>query len=185
MPTTFAMNLLSPSFWLAILLSVAVTFGAGAYTAHHYDIIKAKADALEAQQEAAKQLEAERKRGNDLADDLEAEKRNIKTKEIEVIREIPKFTTVYVENANEAPKPIPPSVVTWGAVRLYDTALRPDLLPSAREFAYPPGASGLTRSPAQTADILAIHAINAARYAECRSQLNKLIDFELGRPTSP
>lgn len=141
--------------------------------------------ALKAKADADKLIAAEKLRGDGLANDLEIEKRNIKTVTIETIKEVPKVTTVYVEVPGEAAKPIPPAVVVWGAVRLYNHALRPDLPDAASQFAYPAGATDLTRSPVDTPDILTVHVENAGKYAECRAQLNKLIDFELGRNKPP
>lgn len=138
---------------------------------------------LEAERAAAKLLAAEKARGDALAADLETEKRNIKTVTVEVIKEVPKVTTVYVEKPGEEPKAIPPAVYTWGFVGLYDRALRPDLPATASQFARPPGATDITRAPIDSPDILSIHVENAGKYAECRAQLNKLIDFELGRKT--
>lgn len=133
-----------------------------------------------------KLLSDERKRADVLATELELEKQNIKTVTIEVIKEIPKYTNVYIERGQnvtiEPPKPIPPAIVTFGTVRLFNRSLRPDLPASASEFAYPAGVTDITRADIDTKDILAVHAVNAGKYAECRSQLNKLIDFELGKP---
>lgn len=137
---------------------------------------------LKATLAANKLLAEEKLRGDGLAAELELEKRNIKTVTIEVIKEIPKVTTVYVEVPGETPKAIPPAVITFGAVRLFNRSLRPDLPAGASEFAYPPGATNVTRAPVDTPDILAVHAENGAKYAECRTQLNKLIDYELGKP---
>ncbi len=138
--------------------------------------------ALVAERAAAVVLAAETKRAEGLAGQLAVEKGTIHERIVEVVKEIPKFTTVYVEVPGEPAKPIPPAVIVWGAVGLYDRALRPDLPAGASEFAHPAGATDVTRSPADTADILAVHTVNAGRYAECRAQLNKLIDFELGKP---
>lgn len=142
--------------------------------------------ALKAKLVADANLKKAQDRADVLAVDLEAEKRNIKTVTIEVIKEIPKYTNVYIERGQdvtiEPPKPIVPAVYTFGAVRLFNRALRPDLPASASEFAYPAGVTDITRADIDTKDILAVHAINAGRYAECRTQLNKLIDFELGKP---
>lgn len=137
--------------------------------------------ALKAKIAADAKLEEERKRGDALAIDLEGEKRNIKTVTVEVIKEIPKVTTVYVEVPGETPKIIPPAVVTFGTVRLFNVALRPDLPKTASEFAYPPGTTDITRARVDVPDILSVHAVNAAKYAECRAQLNKLIDWHEGK----
>lgn len=142
--------------------------------------------ALEVAREAAVKLAAETKRADGLAGQLAVEKGTIHEVIVEVVKEVPKFTKIYVEVPGETPKAIPPAVVVWGAVGLYNRALRPDLPSSAGEFAYPPGATDLTRAPVDTPDILNVHAVNAGKYAECRAQLNKLIDFELGRdPPAP
>lgn len=140
---------------------------------------------LKAKLATDKLLAAEAARADRLAGELAAEQRNIKTVTIEVVKEIPTVTTVYIEKAGDAPIPIPRSVITFGAVRLYNRALRPDLPAGAGEFAYPPGATDLARARVDTPDILAVHALNAGKYADCRSQLNKLIDFELGKDVQP
>lgn len=142
---------------------------------------KVAADKLEAARVAAATLAAEVKRADELEAKLAIEKGTIHEVVVEVIKEVPKVTTVYVEVPGEKPKAIPPAVIVWGAVSLYNRALRPDLPASSSEFAHPPGATDLTRAPVDTPDILNVHAINAGKYAECRASLNKLIDFELGK----
>lgn len=176
--------MINPYIIIAILVAFIGT-GAGGFAfgwstrGDHDDAIM-----LDAKKAQDKQLEDERKRADVLATDLETEKRNIKTVTVEVVKEIPKVTTVYVEKPNEAPRQIPPAVVVWGAVRLFDRALRPDLPDGASEFAYPPGGTDITRAPVDIPDILGVHAINASKYADCRAQLNKLIDFELGKASA-
>lgn len=176
---------MNPYIIIAILVAFIGT-GAGSFSfgwstrGDHDDAIM-----LDVKKANDKLLADERERADKLATDLEAEKRNIKTVEVEVIREIPKVTTVYVEKPNEAPRPIPAAIVVWGAVRLFNSALRPDLPEGSSEFAYPPGATDITRAPIDIPDILGVHAINASKYAECRAQLNKLIDFEIGKGALP
>jgi hypothetical protein len=167
----------------ALMLAIAIAAG-GYYEGWEMRGDHEAAVALKVKERADKALADERARGERLAADLEEEKRNVKTVTVEVVKEVPKVTTVYVEVPGEAPKAIPPAVITWGAVRLYNRALRPDLPGSAREFAYPPGGTDVTRAPVDTPDILSVHAENGGKYAECRAQLNKLIDFELGRGTT-
>ena len=164
----------------AILVAIALA-GGGYYQGWEKRGDHEAAIALKAERAAAVKLAAEVKRADDLAGKLAVEKGTIHEVIVEVVKEIPKVTTVYVEVPGEIAKPIPPAVITFGAVRLFDRALRPDLPASAREFAYPAGATDATRSPADTPDVLNVHTVNAGRYAECRAQLNKLIDFELGR----
>lgn len=132
---------------------------------------------LKAKIEWDKQLAEQKKVGDALVVALEDEKRNIKTVTIEVIKEIPKYTKSYIEVPGETPKTIPPAIITFGSLGLYNRSLRPDLPITASEFAYPPGATDITKAPVDVPDILTVHAENGAKYAECRTQLNKLIDW--------
>lgn len=141
--------------------------------------------ALKVERAAAAALAKETARADGLAGQLAVEQGIIHERIVEVVKEIPKVTTVYVEVPGETPKAIPPAVIVWGAVRLYNSALRPDLRAGAIELAHPAGATDLTRAPVDTPDILSVHAENAGKYAECRAQLNKLIDFEIGRQAPP
>lgn len=164
----------------AILMAIALA-GGGYYEGWEKRGDHEAAIALKVERAAAKLLAAEHERAEGLVAKLLVEKGTIHEVIVEVIKEVPKYTTVYVEVPGEKPKAIPPAVIVWGAVGLYNRALRPDLPASASEFANPAGATDLTRAPVDTPDILNVHTINAGKYAECRSQLNKLIDFELGR----
>lgn len=70
-------------------------------------------------------------------------------------------------------------------VRLYDDALRPGggaSAPTGEPAGAPQGAAaaGAGAAPASEWDVAWVHAENAARWAECRAQLNALIDFEVG-----
>ena len=70
-------------------------------------------------------------------------------------------------------------------VRLYDDALRPGggaSAPSGEPAGQAQGAAAAHAgaTPASEWDVAWVHAENAARWAECRAQLNALIDFELG-----
>jgi len=136
---------------------------------------------LKAKVAADAALAIEQKRADVLSGQLALEVQNIKTVTVEVIKEVPKVTTVYIEKAGDEPKIIPDAVITFGAVGLFNRALRPDLPASASEFAYPSGATDITRSPVKFPDVINVHIENASKYAECRDQLNKLIDFEVGK----
>lgn len=168
----------------AILMAIALA-GGGYYQGWERRGDHEAAIALKAERAAAVKLADEVKRADELEAKLAVEKGTIHEVIVEVVKEIPKFTTLYIEKAGDEPHPIPRSVITFGAVRLFDRALRPDLPASASEFAYPPGATDVTRSTADTPDILNVHTVNAGKYAECRASLNKLIDFELGRGKPP
>lgn len=169
----------------ALVASIALACG-GYYAGWQQRGDHEAAITLKAKLVADANLKKAQDRADVLAVDLEAEKRNIKTVTVEVIKEIPKYTNVYIERGQNVetaiPKTIPDAVYTYGSVRLFNRALRPDLPTSASEFAYPTGVADITRAEVDTKDILAVHAENAGKWAECRSQLNKLIDFELGKP---
>lgn len=164
----------------ALLLAIALAWG-GYETGWDKRGDHEAAIALKAKEAADKLLVVEKLRGDRLAGELETARREVRTVTVEVIKEIPKVTTVYVEVPGEPAKPIPPAVWTWGAVGMYNRALRPDLPVTASQFAYPAGATYLGRAPVDTPDVLAVHAENAGKYAECRIQLNTLIDWHEGR----
>lgn len=70
-------------------------------------------------------------------------------------------------------------------VRLYNDALRPGGGASApsgepADSSQGAAATGAGAAPASEWDVAWVHAENAARWAECRAQLNALIDFEVG-----
>lgn len=171
------------NYWTILgAIAIAISLLAGSY----YQGWRARGDReaakqLQAQLKAAAELEKERARGDRLAYDLELEKQNIKTVTVEVIKEVPKVTKVYVEAESDEHKPIPPAVITWGAVRLFDRALQASDFASSSLNADASSGSDLARSPADIADILEVHSINAWQYAECRAQLNALIDWHHGK----
>lgn len=136
---------------------------------------------LQAQQAMQKQIDDQRARGDQLAADLEKEKQNIKTVTIEVVKEVPKVVTKYVEKKGEAPKAIPPAIYTNGFVGLWNDSLSARMPVSASGPDGAAGGSDIVRARIDSADILTNHAVNASQYAECRAQLNKLIDFEQAR----
>ena len=105
----------------------------------------------------------------------------MKTVAVEVIKEVPKYTRVYVEKPGEDPKPIPAAVITWGAVGLWNDALAGGLSDAPGKPARPAGAPELSRAPVDIPDLLNNEAINAGKYAECRATLNKLIDWYEGK----
>jgi len=172
---------MNPWSILAGVLIVIAAAGGGYYEGWSHRGDREAAVQLDLLKQKNVAIEVERVRADGLAAELEVSRREVRTVTVEVIKTIPSVTTVYVEKPGETPQAIPAAVVVWGAVRLYNRALRPDLPAGAGEFAYPPGATELTRAKIDTPDILAVHAENAGKYAECRAQLNKLIDFELGR----
>lgn len=86
-------------------------------------------------------------------------------------------------NARASGAAVCPLPSEW--VRLYDDALRPGSGASAptgkpTDSSQGAGSAGSGTSPANEWDVAWVHAENASRWAECRAQLNALIDFELG-----
>lgn len=170
-----------PWLILAAMLAVLGLAGGSYYAGWSMRGDREAANQLKAARAAAVKLEEERKRGDGLALELEQEKQNIKTVTVEVVKEVPKYTTVYVEKPGEDPKPIPPAVITWGAVGLWNDALAGGVPDAPGKPARPAGATDLSRAPVDTSDLLSNEAINAGKYAECRATLNKLIDWHEGK----
>ena len=163
---------------MVLIVSNSIT-GVTAWRARGYH---EAAVALATKLEWDKKLEQERQRGDGIATALELEKRNIKTVTVEVIKEIPTVTTTYIEVPGEPEKIIPPAIYTYGFVRLWNNALLPANMPgSTGKPADQAARPGAARAPIDSPDILANAAENFSRYAECRAQLNALIDFEVGR----
>lgn len=138
---------------------------------------------LKAKIAADANLAAERKRGDGLATELEKERLNIKTVTIEIIKEVPKVTTVYKERENAPTIQIPEHIYTVGFVRLWNESYIPDLRKTPSKFADQTGrADDLIRAKVVADDILQNHIENAGKWAKCRADLNKLIDWHEGKP---
>lgn len=142
--------------------------------------------ALKVERAAAIALKAETERADKLADELALEQQNIKTVTIETIKEVPVVTTVYKESPNAPAQPIPDAIYTAGFVRLWNESYSAIARrPSASEPVDPSREADLVRAKVSTGDILTNHIDNAGKHASCYAQLNKLIDFELGRGKQP
>jgi hypothetical protein len=176
---------------LGVVLAIGAA-GAGGY--YEGDTTRGKLDAaqyakaqLAADNAWQAKLTAANKVGDKLATDLEAEKANVKTVTLTVVQQVPKVTTVYKEKAGAPSISIPDSIYTWGFVRLYDDALDPTVKHDVSAAAGVPASSAaeadLVRSTVSTADVLDNHAENAGQYADCRNQLNALIDWHTNNPT--
>ncbi|HEX7906743.1 MAG TPA: hypothetical protein VF534_01440 [Paraburkholderia sp.] len=176
---------------LAVVLAIG---GAGAFGYYKGDSTRGKLDAATyaaAQKKAddawQKKLDAAHQVGDKLASDLEVAKANVKTVTLTVVQEVPKVTTIYKEKAGAPSIAIPDAIYTWGFVRLYNDALDPTVKHDVSAAAgVPAGAAAeadLVRSSIGTADILDNHAENAGQYADCRNQLNALIDWHEQNPT--
>jgi hypothetical protein len=131
-------------------------------------------------------VDAANARGDKLASALEGEKANVKTVTLTVVKEIPKVTTVYKERPDGPSIPLA-NVFTWGFVRLWDDASDPTVKHDVSAAAGVPASAAaeadLVRSSVSTADVLGNHAENAGQYADCRNQLNALIDWHDQNPT--
>lgn len=170
---------------LAVVLAIG---GAGAFGYYKGDSTRGKLDAAQyaaAQKKAddawKAKIDAANKVGDKLAEDLEAEKANVKTVTLTVVKEIPKVTTVYKETANAPSIAVPHGIYTWGFVRLLDDALDPTVKHDVSAAAGVPAGSAaeadLVRASIDTPDVLSNAVENAGQYADCRNQLNALIDW--------
>lgn len=136
----------------------------------------------------ADKLLAEQARGNQLAAELGAKKDELRTVTDKLSGEVQRVTTLYRRTLDAQLEPLPAAVFTVGFVRVWNSALfgtaSPVAMPSpgatsGRTDATSVGAgaadgliAGITR-----ADLLSNHVRNSERYAGCRAQLNKLIEW--------
>lgn len=137
---------------------------------------------------AADHLRAEVDRGNQLAASLGAKQAELRETTDRLNGEIARVTTNYRRALDAALEPLPPAVFTFGFVRLWNEANH-----SAASTAGLPaaaiGSSGTAPAPSGTgpfdqlatglsqSDVLSNHIRNAERAAQCRAQLNALIDW--------
>jgi hypothetical protein len=183
------------SFLPWALLGVVLAIGAaGAFGYYEGDSTRGARDAATyaaAQKKADDawqgKIDVANSRGNKLAADLELEKANVKTVTVTVVKEIPKVTTVYKETAGAPSIAIPDAIYTWGFVRLWDDALDPTVKHDVSGAAGVPAGSAaeadLVRSTVSTQDVLGNSVQNSGQYADCRNQLNALIDWHVQNPT--
>ena len=176
---------------LGVVLAIGAA-GAGGY--YKGDTTRGKLDAAEyAKAQLAAdtawqgKIDAADARGNVLALNLETEKRRDKTVIVTQIQRVPVVTKSYAEKFGETLKAIPPAVFTVGFVGVWNNALDPSV-----EHALPvpagvtPGSASdpnTTRASIDTPDVLANEVVNGGNYADCRSQLNALIDWHTNNPT--
>lgn len=165
-----------------IILAIVAAFGGGNWLGwelrgdHEKAIQSDEKDKIVAEWQA--KVAKEKKVGDDTLVALEAERRNIKTVTVEVIKQIPKVTTNYVEVQGEPLKIIPPAIFTNGFVRLWNNALFAGQLSySLSELTDEARGTDQVRAKIDSPDILANATENFAKYADCRAQLNKLIDW--------
>ncbi|MFF3704851.1 DNA-packaging protein [Pseudomonas qingdaonensis] len=137
---------------------------------------------------AAADLLAEQARGNQLAADLSTRKEELRTVTDKLSGEVQHVTTLYRRALGAQLEPLPPAGFTSGFVRVWNSALFGTTFPVAvsssgaatgRADASSTGAgtaddliAGINR-----ADLLSNHVRNSERFAACRAQLNKLIEW--------
>ena len=169
----------------ALLLAIGLA-GGGYYEGWTHRGDREAAVQLELLKQKDIAIEVERGRADGLAADLEKEKQNIKTVTIVKIKEVPSVTTIYKESPDAPTQVIPDPVFTVGFMRVWNGAYGTILMPAgAGKPADAPGDADLVRAKIGSADILSNHIENAGKHADCYAQLNKLIDFELGRQKPP
>jgi hypothetical protein len=176
-------------FGLGIITAIVGGIFLGGYH-KGYDVREASDAKLQQQADTAWQtkLDAANANGAELAAKLATASANVRTVTQTVIKEVPKVTTVYKEKPGAPVQAIPVAVITWGFVRLWNDASDPTV-----KHAVPASVAGssetaadadLVKSGVTVGDILDNHAANAGQYADCRNQLNALIDFEEKNPTT-
>jgi hypothetical protein len=103
------------------------------------------------------------------------------------IQRVPVVTKSYVEKFGEPLKAIPASVYTAGFVGVWNDALDPSVehaLPvPAGVTAGSAGDPNVARASIDTPDVLNNVVVNGGKYADCRAQLNALIDWHEKNPT--
>ena len=170
--------------WAAELLGgaaiVLVLCGGSAWVGYSY-----RADADQAAQEKAElvhaqQLAALQAKGEALQSKFDSARAQTVVEYRDVIKEVPRVTTVYRSAPGAAAQPLPACVFTRGFVSVWNRALDPGV-PAAAAGAAAPAAdtnaaddldSGATRG-----DVLRNHVDNAASCTAVRQQLNALIDW--------
>ena len=168
----------------AVLLAIGLA-GGGYYEGWSQRGDHEAALQLVAERAAADDLKKERERGDALAVQLDIERGAIHEATITQIKEIPAVTTTYQEAPDAPVQNIPPAVYTVGFVRLWNDSLYTSLpKPTGQPFGAAESTDTL-RAKIDSPDVLANAVENFGKYAACRAQLNKLIDFELGRGSAP
>ena len=137
---------------------------------------------------AADDLLAEQARGNQLAADLGAKKDELRAVTDKLSGEVQRVTTLYRRALDAQLEPLPPAAFTAGFVRVWNSALfgttATVAVPSSGAATGRADASGAGAGAADDlivgitrADLLSNHVRNAERFASCRAQLNKLIEW--------
>lgn len=176
---------------LAVVLAIG---GAGAFGYYKGDSTRGKLDAATyaaAQKKAddawQKKLDAATDVGNKLAATLAVVKEKIQTVTVTQIQRVPVVTKSYEEQFGETLKAIPAAVYTAGFVGVWNNALDPSVehaLPvPAGVAAGSAGDPNVARAAIDTPDVLSNEVVNGGKYADCRAQLNKLIDWHEQDPT--
>jgi hypothetical protein len=173
--------------FLVLLAALAWCYHDGSVTRGKSDAATYAAAQKKADDAWQAKLNAAQGKGAQLAAELAKEQANVKTVTVTLVKEIPKVTTIYKEKPGAPTQALPSAIYTWGFVRVWDDASDPTVKHDVSKSAgVAPGAAAeadLVRSSVDTAGVLANHIGNAGQYADCRSQLNALIDWHVQNPT--
>ena len=137
----------------------------------------------EAAESAAKELAAEKQRGDVLALQLTNKSLELRKNTERLTGEIQRVTTLYRRTLDAPPQPLPVAVFTVGFVRVWNQALTSDAMPASQSTsrtASEGGGAGAVEQLAAgitPADLLTNHVRNSESFAKCRAQLNSLIEW--------
>lgn len=134
-------------------------------------------------EQAAKALQAEQARADQLAAQLAEQQREHRTARDQLQKEVTRVSTLYRKALDAAPEPVPACVFTRGWVRLYDRATGAEL-PAAEAHpagaSAPPGEAGALEqldSGVSQAGLLEHHIDYAEQCRNSAAQLERLIDL--------
>jgi hypothetical protein len=139
--------------------------------------------ALAKAQAAAKSLQEQTKRGDDLASQLTTTKDEFRRNTDKLTGEINRVTTLYRRTLDALPEPLPTAVFTTGFVRVWNESLNPTAVrarqPSSGSAATSgvPGAADDLDSGITPAVLLNNQVRNSEKHASCRAQLTSLIEY--------
>ena len=166
-----------------------------------YAVAKAKGDKALAEQgqahaqasadaanKAVEDLRTEQARGNQLARQLADARDNLRKTTDQLTGEIAHVTKLYRRSLDAQPEPLPVAVFTTGFVRVWNTA---NGIAIGTAVPPPGNPSGVAASPSRAgaaddldsgigqAQLLANQVRNGELHSTCRTQLNRLIDWNL------
>jgi len=160
--------------------------GQAALSAYQTQVAHAQ---IEAARRYAEQLQREAARADAAGVKLLAQKTDIAKLTQQLQQRVSHVSTIYVDRAGDAPRPLPTFPFTAGWVRDYNATLGLRM-PSALDLATEPArtspglraaggdrTAALTRSAVTQADVLTVHHANSQICRDAVAQLNAILDL--------